>query len=54
MLLDEPFQGLDQMNIRKSKALIDTILKENHTMVFITHFDHEIPSCVNKRIILSN
>jgi len=46
LLLDEPFQGFDFDMISKSKELLSHILSEFHTMIFITHFEDEIPDNV--------
>ncbi len=48
LLLDEPFQGFDPPTITKAKRLLDTILTDAHTLVFISHYQKEIPACVKK------
>jgi len=52
ILLDEPFQGFDLATIQKAKVLLNTILSEKHTLVFITHYEREIPKIVTKRFVL--
>lgn len=52
LLLDEPFQALDSPTIEKAKRLLDEILTEDHTLVFISHYQREIPSCVGKLAFL--
>lgn len=52
ILLDEPFQGFDLATIQKAKMLLNSILSEQHTLVFITHYEREIPEIVSKRFIL--
>lgn len=52
ILLDEPFQGFDWATIEKAKKLLDGILSAQHTLVFITHFEWEIPDCVGQRFVL--
>ena len=54
LLLDEPFQGFDPPSIAKAKRLLDTILTDEHTLVFISHYKKEIPSCVEKMAYLEN
>ena len=54
LLLDEPFQGFDPPSIAKAKRLLDTILTDEHTLVFISHYRNEIPSCVEKMAYLEN
>jgi molybdate transport system ATP-binding protein len=48
LLLDEPFQGLDQTTIERCRRLLDEVLDEKHAMVFITHYRREIPSSVKQ------
>ena len=52
ILLDEPFQGFDFATIQKAKVLLNTILSEKHTLVFITHYEREIPEIVTERFVL--
>lgn len=46
LLLDEPFQGLDAPTVFRCKQLINAILTDKHTLIFISHFKHELPDCV--------
>ena len=52
ILLDEPFQGFDLVTIQKAKVLLNSILSKKHTLVFITHYEREIPEIVGKRFVL--
>ena len=52
LLLDEPFQGLDIINMTKAKVLLEHILDERHNLVFITHYSNEIPSIVQHHLNL--
>ena len=52
-LLDEPFQGLDGANISKCKILLNHLLDKRHTLIFISHFESEIPKIVNKELDLN-
>ncbi len=53
LLLDEPFQGLDEENIRKCKTLLDHILDDDEsTLIFITHYKSKIPDIVNQYLDL--
>lgn len=55
LLLDEPFQGLDQDNIQKITHLLRLISnKTNCSMILTTHFRNEIPDFFNKEIHLTN
>ena len=53
LLLDEPFQGLDEKIIERARILLDAILSPKHTFIFISHYEAEIPNCVDKRLELS-
>ena len=44
LLLDEPFQCLDSEMALRAKFLLESILTKDHSMIFITHYQHEIPS----------
>lgn len=53
LILDEPCQGLDDEQISFFKHLIDTIAAQrNATMIYISHYNEDIPSCINKRLHL--
>ncbi|MEM6319538.1 MAG: ATP-binding cassette domain-containing protein [Bacteroidota bacterium] len=52
ILLDEPFQGFDLATIESAKLLLETILSDQHTLVFITHYEREIPENVAMRFDL--
>ena len=51
LILDEPFQAFDNELIERSKHLLDLYCK-NTTLIFVTHYESEIPSCVNNFLIL--
>jgi molybdate transport system ATP-binding protein len=48
LLLDEPFQGFDEIHIQRSRRLLDGVLTDWHTLLFITHFEAEIPDSVDQ------
>ena len=55
LILDEPCQGLDSSQIEFFKQLIDAIASSTDTtMIYISHFIEDIPSCVNKKLHLEN
>lgn len=54
LLLDEPFQGLDKVQVNRAKYLLEQILTPAHTMIFITHFEHEIPNTVDNNLDLDS
>ncbi|NND31169.1 MAG: ATP-binding cassette domain-containing protein [Saprospiraceae bacterium] len=53
LLLDEPYQGLDQDTIHQCNHLLCEILTEQHTLIFISHFDDEVPAIIKKQLILN-
>lgn len=55
LILDEPFQGLDEPNIKKMQQLISTIGNETDTtMIFVTHYRKQIPEIFNRELQLMN
>lgn len=53
LLLDEPFQGLDAEDIIQAKRLLNGVLGEQDTLVFISHYRQESPACVDRELVLS-
>lgn len=54
LLFDEPFQGLDDLTIVRFKYLLDIILTQKHGLIFITHYEHEVPGCVDQYFYLED
>jgi len=53
LLLDEPCQGLDEKQTQYFVQLVDDLcLQLNKTLIYISHYDNEIPSCIEKVIEL--
>lgn len=53
LILDEPFHGLDIKNQRLVKDIIETFCKrKNKTMIMVTHYKEELPSCIDNSIFL--
>ena len=48
LLLDEPFQGMDEEMVEKCRYLLDEVLTEQHTLLFISHYKKEWPICVEQ------
>ena len=46
LLLDEPFQGLDQIDIQRCKILLEQILQKEQTLLFISHYQSEWPTTI--------
>lgn len=51
LILDEPCQGLDDQQTADFIDLIDRFC-ENKTLIYVSHYDHEVPSCINKKLEL--
>ncbi len=54
LILDEPFQAFDQITIDRSIKLLDSILTEEHTLLFVSHYKKYIPRVVNKQMDLDS
>jgi len=52
VILDEPFQALDQGTIEKARAFIDERLSVDTTVLFVTHNESELPRTANRRLQL--
>jgi molybdate transport system ATP-binding protein len=53
LILDEPFQGLDESHILLLKNLLNRIAAEsNCAMVFVTHIPEELPECFSLHLKL--
>lgn len=51
LVLDEPFQGLDPANKERVRRVIDAIVaSRGSSLIFVTHYPEELPSCVTRRI----
>jgi len=49
LILDEPCQGLDQGNRQFLLDMVETVAERTATtLLYVTHFPDEMPSCVNK------
>lgn len=54
LLLDEPCQGLDYEHVIYFRDLVNELVLElNKTLIYVTHYEEEIPTCVDKRLSLS-
>ncbi len=53
LILDEPLHGLDETNGAMVKAVIDTFCRrENKTLIMVSHYEAEYPSCIDRRLTL--
>ena len=55
LILDEPCQGLDEQQVRDFVALVDDLCnRSNKTLIYVSHYENEIPKCVDKVMLLEN
>lgn len=53
LLLDEPCQGLDYNHLVYFRDLVNELVQElDKTLIYVTHYENEIPPCVDKRLKL--
>ena len=52
LILDEPLHGLDASNKRLVKRVIEEFCTKDKSLVYVTHYEHEIPAIVDKRLEL--
>jgi molybdate transport system ATP-binding protein len=53
LILDEPLHGLDISNKRKVIQLVEQFCSlPDKTLIYVTHYPHELPPCVSKRFEL--
>ncbi len=55
LILDEPCQGLDEQQVKDFVALVDDIHHQsNKTLIYVSHYENEIPACINNVLLLDN
>lgn len=53
IILDEPLHGLDISNKTRAAAIIEQFCsRPGKTLIYVTHYPHELPSCVDKQYTL--
>ncbi len=53
LILDEPLHGLDTGKKRLAKAIIERFCSNTEkTLIYVSHYEEEIPECVTKRKVL--
>ena len=54
LILDEPMHGLDARNRLLVQTVIDAFCRRrDKTFIIVTHYEHELPKCVNRSLVLS-
>lgn len=54
LILDEPCQGLDQQQTQHFNKLVDELCKDGTTLIYVGHFESQLPACIEKRILLAD
>jgi molybdate transport system ATP-binding protein len=54
LILDEPFQGLDERMIARARDWLESRLRPDQTLIFVSHYPGEVPRSVNRRLRLDN
>ncbi|AZI24202.1 ATP-binding cassette domain-containing protein [Pedobacter sp. G11] len=52
LILDEPCQGLDQLQTQHFNRLVDELCSNGMTLIYVGHFESQLPTCIEKRILL--
>ena len=53
LILDEPLHGLDNHNRTHVKNIIEAYCQDpEKTLIMVTHYEEELPKCINKKIYL--
>ena len=53
LILDEPMHGLDPQNCHRVRQIIDAFVARPHkTLLFVTHFDNELPDSIDHTLVL--
>lgn len=54
LILDEPLHGLDCLNKERARAVIEAFCQRpGKTLIYVTHYEHELPGCVDRRMELA-
>lgn len=53
LILDEPCQGLDRIQTERLKTVLDYLAANSEmTLLYVSHYDRDVPSCVNQTLEL--
>ena len=53
LILDEPLHGLDDNHRDRVRNIIELYCNNSeNTLIMVSHYEEELPSCVNKRLLL--
>jgi molybdate transport system ATP-binding protein len=54
LILDEPCQGLDEEQTADFNHFIDELCSSGMTLIYVGHFESQLPSCLKQRLVLEN
>lgn len=54
LILDEPCQGLDVQQTQYFNRVVDDLCKCGHTLIYVGHFESQLPECFSHKLILEN
>ena len=54
LILDEPCQGLDKQQTQHFNEFIDELCSNGMTLIYVGHFESQLPGCLENRILLEN
>lgn len=54
LILDEPCQGLDRQQTKNFNNLIDEISKNGVTIIYVGHFETQLPKCLDHKLVLED
>lgn len=54
LILDEPCQGLDSRQTQYFNDVVDELCSFGKTLIYVGHFETQLPKCIENRIILEN
>ncbi|MRX48037.1 ATP-binding cassette domain-containing protein [Pedobacter puniceum] len=54
LILDEPCQGLDKQQTKHFNQLVDELCSNGMTLIYVGHFESQLPNCLEKKIVLEN
>lgn len=53
LVLDEPYQGLDQQQTQYFNQLIDEVCANGMTVIYVGHFETQLPKTLTHKLVLS-
>lgn len=53
LILDEPLHGLDIVNKKRIKQIIEQFCGKDRSLIYVTHYEDEIPQIVDKKLVLT-